>query len=81
MFSDAWAQISSDENSLAEFDVKILAESKALFTCVGGIPVTPHASYSEIMHADVVIITDLSLDLDPDTDHSKKMGRHCALAA
>lgn len=70
MFSDVWAQITGTDDYRAEFDVKIVAQSKAPFTCVGSVPVTPHAHYGEISHADVVIITDLAVD--PDTDHSNK---------
>jgi len=70
VFSDAWAQVTGKNDSYAEFEVKIVAQSKALFTCVGGVPVIPHESLADIKHADVVIITDLAVD--PDTDHRNK---------
>ena len=70
VFSEQWAQITGKDDYPAEFDVKIVAQSEASFTCVGGVPVTPHATYADISHADVVIITDLAVD--PDTDHSKR---------
>jgi transcriptional regulator GlxA family with amidase domain len=70
MCSELWNQVTGKEDDLAKFDVKIVAQSKALFTCVGGVPVTPHATFKDIKQADVVIITDLAID--PDTDHHKK---------
>lgn len=70
VFSEQWAKITGKEDHLAEFDVKIVAPSITPFTCVGGVPVTPHASYEEINHIDVVIITDLAVD--PGLDHSKR---------
>ena len=70
VFSEQWAQITGKNDYPAEFDVKIVAQSKAAFTCVGGVPVTPHAAYANTSRADVIIITDLAVD--PDTDHSRK---------
>lgn len=70
VFSEAWEQITGENQYPAEFDVKIVAQSRTSFTCVGGVPVTPHASSADIEHADVVIVTDLAVD--PDTDHRNK---------
>lgn len=70
VFNEAWAQVTGKEDHLAEFDVKIVAESNEPFTCVGGVPVTPHASFTDVKHSDVVIITDLAVD--PDTNHSQR---------
>lgn len=72
MFSDVWAQITGTDDYRAEFDVKIVAQSKDPFTCIGGVPVTPHASFNDIKQTDVVIITDLAVDTE--TNHSQKWG-------
>lgn len=67
MFSTAWSHITGETNQPAEFDVRIVAESADPFTCVGGVPVTPHSAISNISRTDVVIVTDLSID--PTIDH------------
>jgi len=69
-FSDAWFLLTGKDDFRAELDVKIVAQSKKPFTCVGGVPVMPHASYPDIKQTDVVIITDLAVS--PDIDHSKR---------
>lgn len=68
VFSSTWAHITGDNHDPAKFDVKIVALSNTSFTCVGGVPVTPHAALADIDNTDVVIVTDLTID--PDTDHS-----------
>jgi hypothetical protein len=70
VFGDAWAQITGDDDYPVYFDVKIVAQSRASFTCVSGVPVTPHAAIAEVDHADVVIITDITIDAE--TDHREK---------
>jgi transcriptional regulator GlxA family with amidase domain len=54
-------------NNPAEFDTRIVAASGDGFTCAGGIPIVPQASFADIERADAVIVTDLALD--PETDH------------
>jgi transcriptional regulator GlxA family with amidase domain len=66
-FSDGWTQVTGEESVCSAFDVKIVALSDQPFTCVGGVPVVPHASIKTIKEADVVIVTDLALD--PTVDH------------
>jgi len=70
VFSSVWVQVTGETNYPAVFDVKIVALSSDPFTCVGGVPVNPHASLADIDCTDVVIITDLALDTD--LDHSNK---------
>lgn len=70
MFSKQWTQVTGNNDHPAEFDVKIVAPSREAFTCVGGIPVTPHASCEEIRQTDVVIVTDLAVD--PESDHRQR---------
>ena len=69
-FSKQWANITGNDNYPAEFDVRIIARSEALFTCVGGVPVTPDTTFEQIKQADVVIITDLAVD--PEIDHRNR---------
>lgn len=66
VFGKAWSEATGDIDFSAEFDVRIVAPGRAAFSCVGGVPVTPHAALAEIDDADVVIVTDLAIDLDSD---------------
>jgi len=70
VFGSAWAQVTGTAPDPASFDVRIVAPSREPFTCVGGVPVTPHAALQEIDYADAVIITDLAID--PDADHEQE---------
>ena len=69
-FGAAWAEVMGEPRNDAAFDVKIVASSCDPFTCVGGVPVTPHASLQEVDVADVAIVTDLAIN--PDTNHEDK---------
>jgi len=69
-FGAAWAEVMGEAENPAAFDVRVVAASSDPFTCVGGVPVTPHASLREVDYADVVIITDLAIK--PDTSHDHK---------
>ncbi|WP_428607322.1 GlxA family transcriptional regulator [Sedimenticola sp.] len=69
-FGAAWAEVMGGPQNPVEFDVRIVAPSRDPFTCVGGVPITPHASLDEIDYADVVIVTDLAIN--PDTSHDHK---------
>jgi transcriptional regulator GlxA family with amidase domain len=70
VFGAAWAEIMGEPHNPAEFDVRIVAPSRDPFTCVGGIPVTPHASLQELDYADAVIVTDLAIN--PDVCHDNR---------
>jgi len=70
LFSGAWAQVTGDKDSSAEFDVSIVAQNADAFCCVGGIPVTPHAALTDITRTDIVIVTDLAIDQA--VDHSDR---------
>jgi transcriptional regulator GlxA family with amidase domain len=67
VFGAAWAEIMGEARNPAVFDVRIVAPSREPFTCVGGVPVTPHAALQELDYADAVIITDLAIS--PDVSH------------
>lgn len=69
-FGAAWAGVMGESRNPAEFDTRIVAVSREPFACVGGVPVVPHASLSDIDYADAVIVTDLAID--PDGDHAGK---------
>jgi transcriptional regulator GlxA family with amidase domain len=64
VFSDAWTQATGDTDCAAEFEVRIVAPELAAFRCVGGVPVIPQAALADIDRSDVVIVTDLAIDLD-----------------
>jgi transcriptional regulator GlxA family with amidase domain len=68
-FGPAWAEVTGEPQNPAAFDVRIVARSRDPFTCVGGVPVTPHASLQEMEYADVVIVTDLAIKPDISHDH------------
>ncbi|WP_428622459.1 GlxA family transcriptional regulator [Sedimenticola sp.] len=68
-FGAAWAEVMGEPQNPVEFDVRIVAPSRDPFTCVGGVPITPHASLDEIDYADVVIVTDLAINPDASHDH------------
>ena len=70
VFGAAWAEIMGEAQNPAVFDVRIVAPSRDPFTCVGGIPVTPHASLQELDYADAVIVTDLAIN--PDVCHDDR---------
>ena len=70
LFSSAWAQVTGDKDCAARFDVKIVSADGKAFGCVGGIPVTPHATLADITHADIVIVTDLAVDQA--VDHTER---------
>lgn len=70
VFGEGWELITGKQDCPTIFDVKIVSLSGTPFTCVGGVPVTPHSALADIEHADVVIVTDLALD--PSVDHSSK---------
>jgi transcriptional regulator GlxA family with amidase domain len=69
-FGAAWAEVMGEPRNPAPFDTRIVAATGEAFTCVGGVPVAPHASIDEIGYADAVIVTDLAID--PDGDHAGK---------
>jgi len=69
-FGASWAEIMGASRNPAQFDVRIVAASGAPFTCLGGVPVIPHASLREIDYADVVIVTDLGVN--PERCHNQK---------
>jgi len=68
-FGAAWAEVMGEPRNPAAFDVRIVAPSRVPFTCVGGVPVTPHAALQEIDTADAVIVTDLAINPDANHDH------------
>lgn len=68
-FGAAWAEVMGEPQITVEFDVRIVAPSRDPFTCVGGVPITPHAALEEIDYADVVIVTDLAINPDASHDH------------
>ena len=70
LFNSAWIQVTGDNNSCAEFDVRVLSGDCVDFSCGGGIPVSPYAALADITSSDVVIITDLALDQT--IDHSDR---------
>jgi len=70
VFGAAWAEIMGEPHNSAVFDVRIVAPSRDPFTCVGGVPVTPHASLQELDYADAVIITDLAINPEVCHDNS-----------
>jgi len=67
VFGAAWAEIMGEAHNPAVFDVRIVAPTLDPFTCVGGVPVIPHAALQELEYADAVIITDLAIN--PDVSH------------
>lgn len=70
VFGVAWAEIMGEAHNPAVFDVRIVAPSRDPFTCVGGVPVIPHASLQELDYADAVIVTDLAIN--PDVCHDDR---------
>ena len=62
LFSGAWEQVTGERDSSAEFNVSIVSQDGDAFSCVGGIPVTPHTALSDITQTDIVVVTDLAID-------------------
>lgn len=61
-----WSDLTGDAATHPGFDVRIVAPSRAEFRCFGGVPVAPHAACSETGSTDVVMISDLAIDVDAD---------------
>lgn len=62
----AWSQLTGRPHSEVTFDVGIVSETGAPFTCFGGVPVTPRSGFDTAGQADVVIVTDLMMSFEAD---------------
>lgn len=62
-----WRELTGEDTETLPFDVKVVAAIRRTFDCTGGIPVRPHARFSDVESCDIVIVTDLAIpvDLDP----------------
>lgn len=62
-----WSELTGEPAAAREMDVRIVSPSLTPFTSAVGVAISPHAALDEVVHTDVVIITDLALgtDMDP----------------
>lgn len=63
-----WPMITGKTPSDVRFEVRIVGETGDAFSCVGGIPVSPHCSFADAEPCDAVIVTDLMMPLDVDPE-------------
>lgn len=61
-----WSQITGEAEAAAGLKVEIVAPETRPFTCWGGVPVAPHASFAERLSSDLVVIPDLAIPIDFD---------------
>ena len=61
-----WTDLTGEAATHPGFEVQIVAPSRAEFRCFGGVPVAPHAALSEISPTDIIIISDLAIDMEDD---------------
>ncbi|HSK38724.1 MAG TPA: helix-turn-helix domain-containing protein [Arenibaculum sp.] len=61
-----WSSLTGESEDVVGFDVRIVARSRAEFRCDGGVPVAPRAALREVPRTDVVVVSDLAVDMDTD---------------
>jgi transcriptional regulator GlxA family with amidase domain len=61
-----WQRVTGEAVSARRIEARIVARSSRPFRSTIGTPIAPHASLSAQGLADVVIVTDISLPLDPE---------------
>ena len=61
-----WTCLTGETEPYPTFDVRIVAPQREPFRCAGGVPVIPDATLAESGQADVVVISDLTIDVDAD---------------
>ncbi len=61
-----WSDLTGEAEASLGFDVRIVSTSASPFRCHGGVPVTPDTQLADSGPSDVVLISDLIIDLERD---------------
>jgi transcriptional regulator GlxA family with amidase domain len=61
-----WPGLTGEPATHPGFDLRIVSISREPFRCHGGVPVAPDAALAETPSADVVVISDLEIDINTD---------------
>jgi transcriptional regulator GlxA family with amidase domain len=61
-----WAELTGDGIAEPAFDVKLVSPDGQPFTCVFGMPITPHCAIDEVERTDIIVIADLAVPLSTD---------------
>lgn len=81
-----WSVLTGETESHSGFDVQIVAPSRSEFRCHGGLPMAPHAALFETRHTDVIVISELAIEIDQDPrglwpEATKWVAKHHACGA
>jgi len=61
-----WSELTGEAEASPGFDVRIVSTSATPFRCHGGVPVDPDAQLADSEQADVVLISDMAIDMERD---------------
>jgi transcriptional regulator GlxA family with amidase domain len=61
----AWTDLTGEPTDSPRMEAKIVAPQHDIFRSAAGVPIAPDASLDEVVRADIVIVPDLQLDVDP----------------
>ncbi|WP_213086236.1 GlxA family transcriptional regulator [Roseateles sp. DAIF2] len=60
-----WQQVTGEAVAARRIEARIVARSRKPYRSAIGTPIAPHASFAEQGLADVIVVTDIALPLDP----------------
>ena len=61
-----WREVTGEASAHPGFEVRIVAPTATPFTCFGGVPVHPDADLAGTLETDIILVTDLAVDLEQD---------------
>jgi len=61
-----WAELTGEGQTEPAFDVKLVSPDGKPFTCVFGMPITPHCAINEVERTDIIVVADLAVPLSTD---------------